>query len=758
MRKTTNTVNTASKDVLAKAMAMEGITVQHSADAETAWFNVENRTLCLPVWNDMTNDIYDMLVGHEVSHALHTPADAWSSWIGKDQFSGVRHQFLNIVEDARIERLIKDKFPGLRRNFANAYKSFKDRDMFEIEGKNISELPLIDRLNIEFKLGLYGHADVEFSTDEQQFVQRMKETSTIENVQDLANDLFERWLDEQPEQQPDNEQSEESEQGDSESGDGQDSSGQSNDDTGEEQDGSQSGSESNDEDTDTSESTDGAGDDAEQQQQSQDSGQSMNDDTDDGESADSEQGNEGQSGLGHDDYSNEPSVGQTQQSFDKAMQNMRDDDAGEYKYHTLPKMKVDEIVVSYKRIADIWEKFEIENADRIKRNDNDEVRLEGEAFIRKSRPVVNHMVQQFMMKQAAEVAKKTEIAKTGILDTVSMINYRWSEDIFVKNEVHEDGQSHGIVMYLDWSGSMCDILKETVEQLLVLTEFCNKMNIPFEVYSFTSSFERRTDGKSQFVSLGGDNELTPGKFHLLNFLSSKMSNLEYKKAVSNLWLLAESQSHNYNKRTCVITPSCFRTGCTPLNEAIITAYELIPAFQKQNDVQIVNAVFLTDGDGSSIGARSYGYGKDFVVEPKTRRNHEVKSTSRYSGAGETATYLKILKNLTGANIIGIKLTSARDISNLRYRYCQDANGNNDDKATEVAAKNYKQNNFFNPKNCEGHDELFIIKGNTKIMTNALEELDNDASLAKVRNAFVKGNNSKKTSRVIASRIIDIIAA
>ena len=102
------TVKTASKDILARCMATEDISVQHSASAETAAFDTESRTLILPVWEDMDNAVYDMLVGHEVSHALHTPMDGWQDFIGEGPGSRMRHMFVNVVEDARIERLIKD--------------------------------------------------------------------------------------------------------------------------------------------------------------------------------------------------------------------------------------------------------------------------------------------------------------------------------------------------------------------------------------------------------------------------------------------------------------------------------------------------------------------------------------------------------------------------------------------------------------------------------------------------------------------------
>ena len=74
-------IRTASKDILARAMAQEDITVEHRANAPSAYFDVKNRTLCLPVWKEMDNSVYDMLVGHEVSHALHTPADGWGEFV-----------------------------------------------------------------------------------------------------------------------------------------------------------------------------------------------------------------------------------------------------------------------------------------------------------------------------------------------------------------------------------------------------------------------------------------------------------------------------------------------------------------------------------------------------------------------------------------------------------------------------------------------------------------------------------------------------
>ena len=60
------------KSQLAKLLATEDITVEHK-QVQTASFNVDSRVLILPLWEKASNDVYDMLVGHEVGHALFTP-------------------------------------------------------------------------------------------------------------------------------------------------------------------------------------------------------------------------------------------------------------------------------------------------------------------------------------------------------------------------------------------------------------------------------------------------------------------------------------------------------------------------------------------------------------------------------------------------------------------------------------------------------------------------------------------------------------
>ena len=58
-----------SKSLLAKLLAEENLTVEHRKVA-TAYFEVKNRVLVCPILKDMPADLYDLLMGHEVGHAL----------------------------------------------------------------------------------------------------------------------------------------------------------------------------------------------------------------------------------------------------------------------------------------------------------------------------------------------------------------------------------------------------------------------------------------------------------------------------------------------------------------------------------------------------------------------------------------------------------------------------------------------------------------------------------------------------------------
>jgi hypothetical protein len=181
-----------SKALFARLLAAESIVVEHRRDAHTAWFETDTRRLVLPVWQDMSNETYNMLVAHEVSHALYSPKG--TSWlddltrIDPDNAAVVKG-FFNIVEDARIERLIKVRYPGLRSDFLSAYRSLFDQDKFGIKGQDVATMSLIDRINLHYKVGVF--VNVPFSAEELPLVRECAETKTYADALDLTRRIYE---------------------------------------------------------------------------------------------------------------------------------------------------------------------------------------------------------------------------------------------------------------------------------------------------------------------------------------------------------------------------------------------------------------------------------------------------------------------------------------------------------------------------------------------------------------------------------------
>ena len=115
-------INREVKGTLARLLATENLTVEHR-QVTTAYFEVDKRVLVLPIWKDASSTVYDLLVGHEVGHALYTP----------NKNIDAPKSFVNILEDVRIERMMKVTYPGLRKSFFDGYRELWDRDFFGVK-------------------------------------------------------------------------------------------------------------------------------------------------------------------------------------------------------------------------------------------------------------------------------------------------------------------------------------------------------------------------------------------------------------------------------------------------------------------------------------------------------------------------------------------------------------------------------------------------------------------------------------------------
>ncbi|NBT78624.1 MAG: hypothetical protein EBT04_09250, partial [Betaproteobacteria bacterium] len=313
---TAPTAPNAAKSMLARLLATENISVVHQ-NIPTAFFDLKTRSLHLPMWSNASGSLYDMLVGHEVAHALFTPVDGWRTAIdaisaatGCD--NNTAKQYLNIVEDARIERLIQTKFRGLKADFISAYKTLMEREFFG-DLSNTNAMILADRFNLHFKCGVHAGTLIRFTVDEAAFVTRGETVSTWAEVAALAQDMI-VWAQEQAKQQQQDSQSQEMPEDGEDGADGEaevDASG-----TDEAQEGSEDGSNA------------GAGEGEEREPQSEQGGASAGGD----EPTEEPQGESASGAQGKPKKSNDMNSGiapQTNASLEKALEEFAKSDMGE---------------------------------------------------------------------------------------------------------------------------------------------------------------------------------------------------------------------------------------------------------------------------------------------------------------------------------------------------------------------------------------------------------------------------------------------
>ena len=280
-------------------------------------------------------------------------------------------------------------------------------------------------------------------------------------------------------------------------------------------------------------------------------------------------------------------------------------------YIELPKVNLKNIIIENKRIHDLLnESF---SEQQLEWNDKeyvpsfglyDEVDNKFGQFKKSAQREVNYLVKEFECKKSASAYARATTARTGVLDTAKLHTYRFNEDLFKKITVVPDGKNHGLVFVLDWSGSMAHVMLDTIKQLYNLLWFCKKVNIPFEVYAFTNEFPP-SEGTlhqcaySKKVGLAFIEET----FSLMNLFTSKVKSKQLDEQMKNIFRLAYAfnhEPHYYN------VPIGVGLSGTPLNEALICLHQILPQFKKENKIQKVQCVVLTDGEGAPLR-----YSKEF---------------------------------------------------------------------------------------------------------------------------------------------------
>lgn len=767
------------KSYLAKLLATEDLTLEH-ANVPTAAFDLKNRKIILPNWADMSTELYDMLIGHEVSHGLETPAEGWHDALC-DKGAGFK-SFLNVIEDARIERKIKARYPGLVRSFAKGYDELIKKDFFGLAGRDIGEFPLIDRINLHFKGG--NMLAVPFSDEEKVFVNQVAMAETWEDVVAIAESLYEYSKTEDAMQ---NAMTPPDDLFDDEDDFDMDMPGQSSfmepdEDAEETEDQTDGPGQSGEADSDDTEETDEDGDSTDGADSTDESGE---DDSDDQAKSES-----GDINLGSDAEDFEPEA-QTDTNFREREKELLDNSGRGVLNVTFPKLKSGAFV---RKAADVWN-FEPKYRQGYYGPEIPATEAEQKLFTEfnnRNKSAINQLVQQFEMRRKATALKKARENKTGLLNEDKLWAYKLTDDLFLSTTTVPDGKNHGMVMLVDMSGSMNSQMAPTLEQTLIQVAFCKKVGIPFKVFGFSNCAFRGSE--QTYGDMLKAQNLTHGSIYiaehsvgLIELISSELPAPMYTKAFKRILGMASAYNRRfrgYDDATPYLEelPSYLQLGMTPLAEAVIILRDVANEFKATNRIEVLNTIILTDGGNST--EMSVVDSVDELAETDYRRVQEMKFFGTkidkvYIKEGPIATVFANSENnvnwrswglqydnyalamirhyqrTTGSRIIGFRLVEPRKT------YVKDtffgASGQYDYAGFESAYKTWSTEKFVEVTKPISYDAMYLIKGGQDLNVDDSELEVKSTSKGDLKRGFLKYTKGRASSRVFLNRFIEKVA-
>lgn len=814
--------NPEAQKQLAKLLAKENIRVV-VGNYSTAFFDMKARTLGLPAWNFDSKYVSDMLIGHEVGHALFTPEDCHDEF--HKRCPGRPFDVCNIVEDIRIERLIQDQYPGLIHSFTEGYSHFHKEDFFKLKDHPIPSLPFIDRINVKGKLR--DLVEVPFSPKEQSIFDRCKVAETFEDVLDICEDILEIMP---PENDPAPEdghgQTEGSDDLDGEEGEATPTPSDDEPDYDDEDYDPTSGpstipaeddadeNPSDESDDDDSEGKTGKESDDEPDDDSKSSTAKASEEKDEEKDEDEDSKSDGEAEAEKGDTSgestkdsremtvNEDQVKSDDQKLDGCDQSVTLLNSEDFlsSNHAYSKTELVVEPTSAECLAACVIPLADVRAARKKggasnyyscRSSNDssysrymdcsEKDAQWKLFKKRVDKDVAVLAKEFERKKAAYQYSRAEQSRTGALNISKLHSYKYDDQIFKSVTRLADAKNHGMMIFIDFSGSMQNVMSKTLERTIELIVFCNKVSIPFEVYGFTT---KSSQYAKPYKTPAVGSHLNPGSTCIIELFNSETkSRCEFATLLKELWVQAGAGGNSYN----LFHSNLETLGGTPLYDTIIMSHDLVTNFKKKRKVQKMNVIFLTDGEGQGVS----------IVEGESKQSKEA-SQSQSSYWGQRA-YMNLKGNMININPGTNRYIYSDLIKNLRKTcgvtaigfFISDSAANDKKAATEAYSQSLKTGATMNPfdaknkavtavaagrkrkdhvaqiPNGMGYDMYFVIgKFGLNSITQEKEFTPNDSfdtdavGQAQTRNKlakdFSKFSASRKNNRVFMGKFAELL--
>ena len=739
-------VNLNQQGMLAKLLAKEDLRIQHG-NYSTAFFDTKSRTLGLPIWKTSGKNVYDLLVGHEVGHALFTPAEGIEKF--RRELPEVPFDICNIVEDVRIERMVQDLYPGLASVFRQAYEQMVADNFFGTNGKDIAKLNFADRLNIHAKAG--KAINVPLSPEELAIYNRCLAAQNFDEVIEICKDIA-HLVGKRKNEQSQNEQASPQAQQD-DNAPQMPSAEQS-------QDSDESG------DSDLSSDQDDSSSDKEDESKDSDSS-SSSEIKEDSTSKSEDSSSTSASEIGNTELKDEL-TSQTAAAFNDAVKQLQQIDH-KFTYFSAPsKQTIHEIIVPYATLLEA-RKNRPQYSRYMTAPETQKHYIESKTHARK---YVNGLIREFEMRKSAHQYSRATVAKTGTLNMSKLHSYRYSEDIFKSITKLANAKDHGMMLFVDYSSSMNWSIGYVLEHTVNLVMFCRAAGIPFQVYGFTNPAVYAAPREIP----PAHNEINVNFLSLIETFSSKMSKAEFDLAIEQTLAQAffykgpgRTVHHSLSITSCQASSKYETLSGTPLNECVVAAHTLVKEFRAANRVQKMNIVFLTDGDGGELGRHqtSIGSAHDDGGRRGCYTARGVLNGRQVEIGNDQFTFEKLIVNLrktTDSTVIGFFIPNSPNHAALRaqasLRYIR-----KDMSVNYVALKKqHKDDGVIIMKDGYGYDEFYILSCGKDLAIEDEDEFDTDFEVVDVKKvqgklarAFTEFNENKRMQRVVLSKFSQTIA-
>lgn len=724
---------------IAKLLAKEDLTVK-TGNYSTAWFDIKNRVLGLPAWKDKGKDVTDLLIGHEVGHALYTPFEGWHD--SPEKLEGCPRSYINVVEDARIEKKIKKDYPGLVGPMSRGYKKLVADEFFgDVENIDWDKVKLIDKINLEAKIG--NLVDVPMNESEKALFNKTMTTEEFSEVLEVVREILAYTKENQeelltPPEMPDLDDN------DFEQEDNEDPTQQGHDDM--------ENNNEQEENTDNEESSSG----------------------DDGDEETEDELKE-ESSTNPQPELTEEDVSITDEIFRKMEKSLIPESSSTDYGNEISKDTIEKSIIKH---ADLM-KLRLENLNKqISYHEADgwygkeykdgvltfQQEIEFADYIKKAKKAIVPAVKEFEQKKASHRWMHATTAKTGRLDVNKLHSYKLTDDIFSKTTRLADAKNHGMFMLIDYSGSMSSQLHGVLEQVIHSVLFCKAVNIPFDVYAFTTG----NHDKFEYADgdIGMDNLSMPQLIH------SGLKKKDFEIALK--WLYART-GHARGSFSEFVKPQVEDWGSTPLNVALIASHKLIKEFKYKHALENVTLLSITDGDTNSIRICEDRRLQNKKIDTEWSYNKKINLTidgkkvilpnARVKG---TKALYENLRKRYGISTMGFFIAEGSKELNHRLHDAWCDMGNDDDGygwysedfqnfRKQKIKENTKQR-CIELQNAHGYDNYFIVRGDKfNVDVDDEFEIDSDASDTAIRTAFKKYSNNKKTNKNLMTKFGKAVA-